>query len=85
MKILHCQLSGREESDPSPMGYGRRGPAASGAWRNGNGAGGLGATPGSQRYVQPTVKDKHGVNFSCGNLDPILGGIPIQYLVFTLS
>jgi len=38
---------GREEGDPSPMGYGRRGPAASGAaWRNGNG--GLGATPGSR-------------------------------------
>ena len=68
-------LSGREEGDPSPMGYGRRGPAASGAWRNGNGAGGLGATPGSQRYVQPTVKDKHGVNFSCGNVDPILGAV----------
>ena len=50
--------SGREEGDPSPMGYGRRGPSA---YRNGNG-GGLGATPGSQRYVQPTVKDKHGVN-----------------------
>merc|ERR1719225_369655 len=33
--------NGREEGDPSPMGYGRRGPAASGAWRNGNG--GLGA------------------------------------------
>ena len=64
MKIL---LSGREEGAPSPMGYGRRGPAASGAWRNGNG--GLGATPGSQRYVQPTVKDKHGVNFSCGNIE----------------
>jgi len=41
--------NGREEGDPSPMGYGRRGPTASGAWRNGNGAGGLGATPGSQR------------------------------------
>jgi hypothetical protein len=42
--------NGREEGDPSPMGYGRRGPAASGAsWRNGNGAGGgLGATPGSR-------------------------------------
>merc|ERR1719187_1999308 len=45
---LTSLLLGREESDPSPMGYGRRGPAASGAaWRNGNG--GLGATPGSQR------------------------------------
>ena len=30
--------AGREESDPSPMGYGRRGPAAGGAaWRNGGG------------------------------------------------
>ena len=56
--FIHYTLSGREEGDPSPMGYGRRGPAA---YRNGNG-GGLGATPGSQRYVQPTVKDKHGVN-----------------------
>merc|ERR1719336_3451811 len=44
---------GREESDPSPMGYGRRGPAAGGAaWRqNGGGAqaqGGVQA-PGSQQ------------------------------------
>merc|ERR1719430_874866 len=42
---LTSLLLGREEGDPSPMGYGRRGPSA---YRNGNG-GGLGATPGSQR------------------------------------
>ena len=54
--------AGREESDPSPMGYGRRGPAAGGAaWRQ-NGGGGAQAqggvqAPGSQqRYVQPWPK-----------------------------
>jgi len=41
---LTSLLLGREEGDPSPMGYGRRGPSA---YRNGNG-GGLGATPGSR-------------------------------------
>ena len=48
--------AGREESDPSPMGYGRRGPAAGGAaWRQ-NGGGGAQAPGSQQRYVQPWPK-----------------------------
>merc|ERR550534_3006657 len=53
---LTSLLLGREESDPSPMGYGRRGPAASGAaWRQ-NGGGGAQAPGSQQRYVQPWPK-----------------------------
>ena len=48
--------AGREESDPSPMGYGRRGAAAGGAaWRQ-NGGGGAQAPGSQQRYVQPWPK-----------------------------